>query len=288
MFTALEYNASAYEGVLPPFLIHKLNKDSRTTFLFGGREEDGTLNSIAVFSLSPIHNIEMVLEYIYVAEESRFQNLASELLEFCYERFRRAGIRIISCKICGDISTIKRGYDFLVRKKFTPVSFQGHLLTYSLDSIMNNPKMRQLAGIPLISVFPGNRLPLDIVKTFRSLAASHKFYMPKESWKSKYNQYHMRGRAIKAGFFMEQTAPDTMFITQIFIDPACKDQYVFPMLFLACIKEAVKRLPADGKIQIQFFQQRYYEALMKLLPDNPTDYLIQEFALSLDKRKEQK
>ena len=256
--------------------------DGKRTICFGSTDGFQKLQAIAIFSASEIHSQEMVLEYILVSEERRLEGLAHELLAYCVNTFKKCGIRSIYVRIMGEIEKIADVYDYLVREKYIPVVFCGHLFSYEFSDIRHCEMMRH--GDELLGAF-GRKIkkiePFMDSGVRQMLQQEIGTYIRQDAYDTRYSRVLLDSDSIKGAVFLKQADKETVTMTGCYIEPGSNRKYLFAALLYSALHDLAASVGDDVRFVLQLYRSGQYEWVKKLLGEPRQDLILQEYVRKL-------
>lgn len=271
---------SLYKQGLLPVNLEKMQEENRL-ILFGSQNEDGELLSLAAFVSMPNYKDELRLEYIYTPPKFRAKGYYHDLLKFCFEHFKKRGIRSITVKICDTPDKVSDFYNFIVMEKFIPLTFDGHLLEYSLKTtleseILNKIRDRKRSEVVTIPDREDIRL-----KRFCVDVQENGAFISRREYNPVFSRFCMQGNEITGAVIVEKINEKVLFISQIYLSSKNKDSNILLYLLADSIRAAGEQMPEDTLIRIQLFMPMRYQVIEKIFGKPQEDYIIQEFVYTM-------
>lgn len=265
--------------ILPAHICKKVSE--KKAYVFCG-EENEEIVSIAVFSESQSDRV--MLEYIQVPENLRRMGYAHELMEYCYATFSRAGVKRIFCKCSDTLEGLQLMYKFLLSEEFIPLTFDGHLIEYYVQDLMDSPMIRrileQYEQIPNVISITDTKHPY--LKDFSVHCKEMSTCLNWDIFDLKWSRFYVQNERIVGTFLSRRVDERTLYIPITFVDKGKIDMKAFVLLLAACVQQVQQEMPEDAIIKLQALEADTYHAMQKICDDSETDYLLQEYVRILN------
>ena len=272
IYLMLDANNENYINILPSYVSGGI-KDKKV-ILFGGKDEEtGELISIASFSRMPYSRNEVYLDYINVVNDFCKKGYGTELLNYCFEKLKEYGIRAINIKLSNEQSYVRK---FLMKQKFIPISFNGHLIEYDMADMLDNENLKKLVestkkNCIFVESYDDYRL-----RKFFNEADIKGHYMGRRDFDMDYSCFYEENEEIKACILFERINSNTLFLSNSCKFSMCKEKAAFAYMLAAFIERIKQKEEQDLSIKMQIFESQEYNFLNKLGIKKQMDCKLQE------------
>ena len=280
-FKRLNLEGSRYSGTLPEYLCRMI--DNNDAFVVGA-EEGSNIVGLSVISFSDNHPDEGFLEYIFVEKAFRKKNVSLQLLEYCANLIKGQGAKCLNTKACGDKKFIKSLYALLLRARFVPVTFNGHVITYQTEDIRNGKFVEKLTGarelLPeVIKIKDRSDLRL---RRFAEKTGRRGIFFNRKTYDEVFSRFYLENNEIRAMIIAKQIDPVTVFIENLYVDPGTETKFVNAVLLAEVLNEVTGRLSEnESKVVIQAYDNAIYNAVVSALGNGTDDLVMQEYVRPL-------
>lgn len=269
--------------LLPKHVINLIEEDSVTTI--AGCDDYGKMVSLAFLKDSPVRSDECVIVYYYVAEGYRQKGLCKDLLLNVTNSLYESGYKAASIKVCGTPENNRKAYTGLLKQKFIPVTFNGHLVTYYVENIIETEyieRMEELKEKPELVNILDRKNPA--LKRFSEKAKRRGVSFFTSDYDTTFSKFFYGREDIEAVLATKLLTDEILLLDIIYVDPTCDNNTVLPCLFASVLKEAVDKLPENARIIVQAHDDGLYNTLMKVLGEGEEDLMIQDYVKILNGR----
>lgn len=277
-YRRLNLEGKRYEGTLPGYVCHLI--DERNAFVVGAEESNGEIVGLCVITFSDFHVDEAFIEYLFVRKEYRKKGVAAAMVNYVSTLLQQNGARCINAKVCGAPLFVKSIYMMLLKLRFVPVTFKGHVLTYNAEHIRKGGFVEKLMNakeaLPqIIEIKDRDDMRL---KRLSEKASRRGLVFNRNSYDDVYTKFYVEDNEIKGYVLAKQIDRSSVLIESLYEDPGCKTDYVTPTLLAFVLNEVQKQLPQDAtKVLIQVSDDVIYKAILQVIGEGVQEFNVQEY-----------
>lgn len=242
------------------------------------------VNSIAVFTASAVQNSDIILRFIGVRSELRFQGYADSLLNYCKDVFVENHIRGIYIKLNEDKNEISGHNEFLISNRFVPVCTSGHNLEYTVGNIRNSETIKKV--FDNIQSFPKTECIGDWgargLRQFLIRNKENGLFLSKDSHNPKFSRIYRQDDLIKAAMFVGEYDNEYI-VSKIYLEDDVQPAVIISSLIAGFI-ESMNDINNNSTVKIHVYKPNVYNGLLALLGKPMRETNIYEYYLPLRNR----
>lgn len=203
--------------------------------IFGSKDSDGNIVSVAVFAPSEIKPGEVVLRYLYTVESERYKGYGTDILQYAVNRLgQNQKLNSIYAEVIGDVESTMKVYGMMMRAGFLPTKLTGRLALYDLADIFDQsvlqkrvPRIYSSAGIISIKGI-NNPLAASVLNIYKNMgSALDKDFLKRGKFMALTNV-----NDILAIMSMEQTDENMMLFSDICMVSGSEENYEKQLMYL--------------------------------------------------------
>ncbi len=242
------------------------------------------VNSIAVFTGSAVQPSDIILRFIGVKDELRFQGYANSLLNYCKDVFTKNNIRGIYIKLNENNYEISGHNEFLIANRFIPVCTSGHSLEYTVGMLKNSETIKKV--LDNIESFPKTERIGDwAARGLRQFLIRNKengLFLSKDSHNPKFSRIYRQDEFIKAAMFVGEYEKGYI-VSKIYLEDDVKPSLIIPSLIAGLI-DGLSDMNDNSIVKIHVYRPNVYNGLLTLLGEPVRETNMCEYYLPLRNR----
>ncbi len=233
----------------------------------------------AIFSHVPGIERDVHLEYLFTVRERREEGFCTGLLRYCEEYLAKQGVSVIQSRIYITPDFAVEYNSFITNRGYIPLNVTGRMLEYRLSEMLDSGTvqtiLKNMKKLPPI-------MKLDEVgeQRINVLLSEHRntgFFFVKEECDERYSRFYLEDGEIHGAVIAERPAPDTLYISALYMDRLAEKRNMFLALFSECLEPLLNDEDEENiRVIIMINSEQVYMGLMKVFNPPDDEFLVLE------------
>lgn len=249
-----------------------------------GALDGDSLIGFADYRISEANPRDINLVNLYVMKEYRKQGIASSLIKYSGEKFKRLGFRIIFGTVIDGAERVDDAYSVLIHNHFLPVALGGHVLGYYLQDLKNVNLARNADkyGYLYNKVYDYSELSKEMIRKMQVRAEQCGLNLNMKRLPYEACSFFVENGEVKATWLGKRLSDRVIMIEDpAFLDESMKAYSITGLLFVALLYIS-ERLPEDTLVLVRLSNDDFYKGMLEALGEPEYDLAMQQYACLLE------